>query len=103
MGSGAIYDKTGREIMLWDVLKVFHFTGARNKRHYMYKHVVGERVLGSGNSYWFLSHLDPKEDGYLLAKDGTVYKDYEIVQGLDYFPDRPRIALNPKEGEADGR
>ena len=30
----AAYDKTGREIMQGDILKVFHFVGRRNKRHY---------------------------------------------------------------------
>ena len=87
------YDKTGREIMLGDVLKVFHFTGARCKRHYMYKQVVRERLLGEQQSpYWFLSHLELKDDGYLLARDGTIYRDHEIVQSVDAcFEDRPRI------------
>lgn len=34
-----IYDKHGQAIREFDVLKVFHFTGARRKRHYMYKWV----------------------------------------------------------------
>lgn len=32
-----VIDKHGIPIMPGDVLKVFHFVGARNKRHYMYK------------------------------------------------------------------
>lgn len=93
MNSGAIYDKTGREIMQGDVLKVFHFVGARNKRHYMYKQVVRER-LGRQCHYWFLSHLNQRDDdGYFLARDGTFYADYEIVQSVDArFEDRPRAA-----------
>lgn len=88
------YDKTGREIMLGDVLKVFHFTGARGKRHYMYKQVIGERRLGARQApYWFVGHLDQTDDGYHLAKDGTIYRDCEIVQSVDAcFEDRPRIA-----------
>lgn len=89
----AIYDKNRREIMQGDIVKVFHFVGARKKRHYMYKQVVGERLLGKRQSaYWYLSHLSQREDdGYVLAKDGQVYADYEIVQSIDFaFEDRPR-------------
>ncbi len=89
----AIYDKRGREIMQGDILKVFHYVGARNKRHYMYKQVVGERLLGQRQAaYWFVSHLEQREDsGYHLAKDGAHYRDYEIVQSIDArLEDRPR-------------
>ncbi len=89
----AIYDKNRREVMQGDIVKVFHFVGARRKRHYMYKQVVEERLLGKNQStYWYLSHLSQREDdGYLLAKDGKVYTDYEIVQSIDFaFEDRPR-------------
>lgn len=96
----AIYDKTGREIMQGDVLKVFHFVGCRGKRHYMYKQVVEERRLGANcNPYWFVSHLSQRyNDGYLLAKDGKIHRDTEIVQSIDArFEDRPRRAALEKE------
>jgi hypothetical protein len=107
----AAYDKTGREIMQGDVLKVFHFVGARNKRHYMYKQVAGERLLGQRRAaYWFVSHLDQSADGYHLAKDGSIYRDSEIVQSVDArFEDRPRhtpaergagVAAAKRSGEA---
>lgn len=35
----ALKDKYGVEIKEFAVLKVFHFTGARKKKHYMYKWV----------------------------------------------------------------
>lgn len=98
--TGAIYDKTGREIMQGDVLKVFHFTDHRRKRHYMYKQVVCERLLGKNqNAYWYLSHLNQRDDGYHLAKDGTIHRGYEIVQSIDCcFEDRPRLsALQHKD------
>ncbi len=87
-----VYDKNGREIMLGDVLKVYHFTGARNKRHYMYKQVTGERRWESGFTCWFFSHLSMKpDDGYYTAKDGSILRDTEIVQSIDAaFEDRPR-------------
>lgn len=94
----AIYDKFGREIMLGDILKVFHFVGLRNKRHYMYKQVVAERVCKSPPHYWFLSHLNLREgDGYHLARDGSILDGYEIVQSADAkFEDRPRLSPTPR-------
>jgi hypothetical protein len=94
--AGKSYDKTGREIMLGDVLKVYHFTGARwRKRYFMYKQVTGERFWPSGFNCWFLSHLNLKDDdGYYLARDGEVQGGYEIVQSVDAaFHDRPRVRL----------
>jgi hypothetical protein len=32
-----IFDKRGIPVKPGDVLKVFHFTGIRNKKYYMYK------------------------------------------------------------------
>lgn len=41
-------DAKGREIEAGDVLKVFHFTGARRKRHFMYKQAVAYVVHDKG-------------------------------------------------------
>ena len=102
---GAIYDKTGREIMQGDVLKVFHFVGRRNKHHYMYKQVVREVRLGKNqNAYWYLSHLNQRDDdGYYLAKDGSHHSGYEIVQSVNAdFEDRPRVrALQAQQETSD--
>lgn len=96
----ATYDKTGRQILVGDVLKVYHFRGARwRKDYFMFKQVVGTRVLGkSGDEYLLVSHLNMKpadgpDGGYHLAQDGTHHSDIEIVQGLDWHHDRPRLAL----------
>jgi len=93
----AIYDKHGREIMLGDVLKVFHFIGPRRKRYYMYKQVIGDfAVKGREMTAFRVSHLEPNTsgDGYLLLKDGRHLVDYEIVQGFGAdgvcFDDRPK-------------
>lgn len=93
-----IRDKTGREIMIGDVLKVLHFIGARRKRHYMYKHVLRQITMGTverGNvsPYLFLSHLNLREDeGYHLPLDGSWMERYEIVSSIDAkWEDRPRV------------
>ncbi len=92
--SKIVYDKRGIEVCVGDVLKVFHFTGGRRKKYYMYKIAV-------------------IRDGYLLAADAVqLGKDYtaaingacildvlgsfEIVAGFGpkpflSFEDRPRI------------
>ena len=83
----ALYDKTGRKIFTGDLLKVFHFTGARRKKYYMYKYVLGKKIVTSGYKYYKLSHLDPKESYYLILDGGSLLSDYEIVQG-DRYEDR---------------
>lgn len=89
-------DMHGREIAVGDVLKVFHFTGARRKRHFMFKQVVGERLLGGLNGspkvpYFDVSHLNLSNDeNYTIGKYEGRLIDYEIVQGLDFFEDRPK-------------
>ncbi|MBY0618440.1 hypothetical protein [Sphingomonas ursincola] len=98
-------DCTGRPIMVGDVLKVFHFVGARRKRHFMFKQVVGTKVLGpSGKPYLLVSHLNMKDPegpdgGYYLAQDGEMQTDTEIVQGIDWHHDRPRATLRTDEGD----
>ncbi|SNS29147.1 hypothetical protein SAMN06295912_1402 [Sphingomonas laterariae] len=93
----ALYDKHGREIMVGDILKVFHFIGRRNKHHFMFKQVMREQKLGKGvEDYFYISHLNFRDDGYHLHRDGSVLGDYEIVQSIDaQFDRRPRI--DPKE------
>ena len=92
-----VYDNTGRAILIGDVLKVFHFNGARRKKHFMYKQVVGETTLGEPEEgetpmrYLEVSHLNmvsflESHGGYWLAKDGTKLDRYEIVQGSGIEP-----------------
>jgi len=95
----AAYDKTGRQIKVGDVLKVYHFQGARwRKRYFMYKQVIGEQVLGkSGRPYLMVSHMnmkpfDDRDGGYHIEQSGQIEREVEIVQGLDWHHDRPRIA-----------
>lgn len=93
-----LFDAAGRQIMRGDVLKVFHFVGARKKRHYMYKQALDTVMLGKDpRPFLKVSHLDLSEgmDAYYVEpEDGRVLNDYEIVQSADAaFSDRPMLRL----------
>ena len=84
-----LFDKHKRKIEPGNVLKVFHFVGARRKRHYMYKQAIAYQPHpNSANGYLKISHLNMIDGGsekigetyYLEAADGRVLNDYEIVQ-----------------------
>jgi hypothetical protein len=96
-----VLDKHGREIKPGDVLKVWHFIGARRKVHYMYKWVLREEKLGKNQTPFLrVSHLSTGdvEKGYWLQKDGSKLEDYEIVEGYgenyDPFDRRPILCPN---------
>lgn len=101
---GILYDKTGREIVPGDVLKVFHFIGSRHKRHYMYKQAL--RYDESG--YLRISHLNRINDSdpwvigsnyYIERANDRILPDFEIVDSIDAkFEDRPRPALSKAGG-----
>ncbi len=77
-------DVKGREIQPGDTLKIFHFTGARRKKYYMYKYVEAiEKKEGWGESMLRISHLEQNTDPYYMAMDGKRHGDIEIVQGYD--------------------
>ena len=88
-------DKTGRVIEVGDTLKIFHFTGARRKKHYMYKYVEAEEMRDAWTRPMLrVSHLNQNSDTYLMAMDGDRHENIEIVQGYGpngtSFEDRPR-------------
>lgn len=97
-----LYDTKGIPIRRGDLVKVFHFIGARKKRHYMYKQCLGYYGIGpEGKSpYLRFGHLNFAEDGgrnhsYLMRPDGSVLDDYEIVQSIKCDHDRrERIDLH---------
>jgi hypothetical protein len=97
------FDKTGRKIQVGDVLKVHHFQGARWRKHYfMFKQVVGVKTWQSGYQRFIVSHLNMKdpegEDGGYLLGTGH-HADIEIVQGLDWYHDRPRALANKEQAD----
>lgn len=61
-----VFDENGHEIHPYSVLKVFHFIGARRKRHYMYKWVKDGPELKAlhldddkGGGYWLFGQTGP--------------------------------------------
>lgn len=79
-----LLDKTGREILPGDTLKVFHFIAARRReRCYMHKWVESVVELGEGKTPFLrLSHLSLKRDSHYHERlDGRKLNDVEIVQG----------------------
>lgn len=82
-----LYDKNGIPIERGDVVKVFHFTGARRKRHYMYKQCLGSFMMGEPKPIQFLkfSHLTMNDAEYYWERcNDDVMPHYEIVQSIDY-------------------
>lgn len=101
-----LYDKRGIPIASGDVLKVFHFIGARRKRHYMYKQCLGFKHIGMNHDvpYMKFGHLnlvagDEGRDAYYLEKpDGRTLSAYEIVQSINCdHDDRPRAAISENQ------
>lgn len=97
-----IHDKRGYPIYAGDLLKTYHFTGARKRKYYMYHLVVsydgGDRMIAACE---LLSYREKKLPGCLVsatAVNGVLY-DTEIVSGFgplrEYidFEDRPRMKV----------
>lgn len=94
-----LYDKFGRPILVGDVLKVFHFTGARKKKYFMYKQADGIVPLGKYHTpYMRINHLSMSDAHYHEKADGRILRDYEIVQGYPDFEDREKTRNEEKTG-----
>lgn len=92
MNKGEIYDKNRRPIHVGDILKVFHYVRARNrKRMYMYKQVVrlGKICPNGTHDYLHISHLGLDDQCYYEFPDGRVLDHVEIVQSIDPLNDAP--------------
>lgn len=90
-----VYDKKGRPICVGDILKVYHFTGQRNKKFYMYKMVKEKVTFGENQPVYFkMDHLENTHEYYHMKIDGSVLQDHEIVQGHKdgiHFEDREKL------------
>lgn len=93
------YDKKGIPIERGDIVKVFHFIGARQKKNFMIKQCIGVARYPNGKrEYVFFSHLNFREigdrNGPYHMEHGAILRDYEIIQSIKHDHDeRPRAAL----------
>ena len=60
------HDKNARIIERGDIIKVYHFTGARRKRYYMYKQCLGISNVGASKMMTF-GHLNFTDEYYHLS------------------------------------
>lgn len=72
-------DKNGKVIKEFDLLKVYHFTGARKKKYYMYKWVKRDKSTGHlmGHS---LNYEDHCFNLYSAVNNDLIWEDAEIIQ-----------------------
>jgi hypothetical protein len=76
-------DKNGVPIQKHDLLKVYHFTGARRKKHYMYKYVIQDEADFS-KDYFTISSLSECGHCYHVPKHSGISPDIEIIQGTNF-------------------
>ena len=81
MSAKTYRDKFGRIIEEFDLLKVFHFVGARRKRYYMYKHV--RRNTRGDLACFHMTGEDPNNiDAWFNLS--ALPEDTEIIQSKNY-------------------
>lgn len=72
-------DCVGNEIHEGAILKVYHFTGARNRKYFMYKQVG--KIVNEKNNLREILHLPIRENGHgYYVKDDTIMLDAVVVQ-----------------------
>lgn len=71
-------DKHGVEIKPGDLVKVYHFTGARRKKHYMYKWILEPDIPGHIKG----SHLslNPRDTDFHVEDLDIDHPHWEIIQ-----------------------
>ena len=83
-----ILDKKGRKIELGDILKIYHFTGVRRKKYFMYK-----QVRSCNDESFLISNLTIPDSSYHLEKDNLLHNEIEIVQSITEVNFEDRIKL----------
>lgn len=88
------YDQTGKQILVGDLLKVYHF-GAKNRTQYMYHVVVMEEtkdfpVMACREYY----NEKPHYRLYVLTGEKRIYNTAKIIKTQDWETKRKRININ---------
>ncbi len=89
------FDQTGKQILVGDLLKCYHFTSGK-KTHYMYHVAVMEETqdfpVMSVSAYWTEK---PHCRMYVAANnEQRVYETARIISMLDFQTKRKRIKIN---------
>ncbi len=88
------YDQTGKQILVGDLLKVFHFK-VRKRTHYMYHVAVMEETkdfpVMAVSSHWTTK---PHCRMYSCTdKETKIYKSAKIISELDFETKRKKIRI----------
>ncbi len=112
MSEATLFDKRARPIKPGDILKVFHYVGARGKHKFMYKQAVAYIELPNSKYKWLkISHLNRLNDEpwtighnyYLEHANGRLMSGYEIIDSLeDDLRSRRRSALLASRARVEG-
>lgn len=102
---GSVYDKKGRPIYPGDLLRSFHFRGARRKVYYLYHVAVWSEKWQTMEMVptCYLEPSKPDTGGRCwLTQDAVDREQTEIIHGsgpgdLLSYEDRPRV-FRPAEG-----
>ncbi len=89
------YDQTGKQILVGDLMKVYHFTSGK-KIHYMYQVAMMEESndfpVMAVSDYWANK---PHYRLYVAAdNEQRVYKSAKIISMFDSKTERKRIKIN---------
>lgn len=88
------YDKTGKQILIGDLLKVYHY-GSGNRTKYVYHVVVMEETLDfpvmACSAHWATK---PHYRMYVCVdKETRVYKTAKIISEIDWETKRKRLKI----------
>jgi hypothetical protein len=98
MSEVILTDKKYIPIREGDLVKVFHFIGARKKKYFMYK------LIHKIDGRWYGAHVHkiPElglslNNSYALPRSSTHLEDYEIVDGYhgEHFEERRKLKPQP--------
>ncbi len=95
MKDNTYYDQTGKQILVGDLLKVFHFISGKQKKNYMYHVVVMEETLDfpvmAVSGY---RGEKPHCRMYVCAnKETRVYEAAKIINEYEFQAKRKRIKI----------
>lgn len=92
------FDQSGKQILVGDLLKVFHFR-SRNRNYYMYKVVVMEGVQGDDKNFPVMSIQSYYENKphcrmYVLCNnEQRVFSQGKIISMRDWETKRQKIKV----------